>query len=376
MVWRDWTQNPGAKLLSFVVAVGVWLSVTNRIEFEKTLEFPVEYVNGAPGLTSIDPLPETVQVRVRGKGKFLRYTLRSGICRVDLSGYQIGRNLILFSGEDMVFPDDVDVSRVEVLEPRRAAVDFDETVIRDIAISPTVVGNPDPRYIQVGKTFLSPAKARVKGPRRLVDEIGLLATAEIDIGQKRSTVRKRVGLRSPDSRTVEVTPMTVEVGITIEPLVNEQISGVALATSSGVEMPGLATFRPAQVTVQIEGARSIVEVAAKEMSSLLVVSDAWELGTWQLRFREFRDRDIVFGVERLSSNEGAASGRAATRAASPDSATTGPELLRFEPTELEVVARLPLPRDVNVLSISPDRVLVDVKEVVEELVRAPDGQAP
>lgn len=38
--WRTWTDNLGAKILSFVVAVGLWYSVTNRLEFEDTVDFP------------------------------------------------------------------------------------------------------------------------------------------------------------------------------------------------------------------------------------------------------------------------------------------------------------------------------------------------
>lgn len=375
MAWRDWTRNPGAKLLSFVVAVGVWFTVTNRLEFEKTMVFPVEYVNRPAGLTSIDPLPATVKVRVKGKGKFLRYTLREGICRVDLSGYQIGRNQLQFSGEDVVLPDDVAVSRVEVLEPRRAVVEFDETVIRDIAITPTVVGSPDARYTQVGKTFLSPAEARVKGPRRLVDEIALLHTREIDIGEKKSTIRKQVRLVPPGSKTIDVTPMTVDVGITIEPIVVERIEGVALECVNGSLVRGGVVFRPAVATVEVQGARSFIEVVSQDVTTLLLHAPKWELGTYQLRFEGFRERDILLSLaKRVERPTGSNGEPAAEPAPSPPAEAAPPSpsedpAEEYEPTGTEVVGRLPLPREVELLSIAPERFVVEVLTPEELLAR-------
>jgi hypothetical protein len=362
VVWKRWTRNAGAKILSFVIAVGVWLTVTNRIEFERTLVFPVEYVNRPADLTPIEPLPEDVKVRVRGKGKFLRYTLRHGVCRVDLSGYGIGRSQLVFSGEDVVLPDDT-TARVEMLEPRRAVVEFDETVVRDIAITPTVVGAPDPRYTQVGKIFISPSKARVKGPRRLVDGIALLATKDIDIGQKKNTIRKQVRLLEPDSETIEVTPTVVDVGITIEPIIVERIEGIMLEPVIAAAPPGSIVFLPASASVEIEGARSIVEVAVNEVTSLpLHTGKEWSPGNYRLRFVEFRDREVVLKLQRrivrpaATDGTGGAGGAEASKDASA-SPTSGPQ---YEEDGVEIVGRLPLPRDVDLLALVPEEFFVEV----------------
>ena len=336
MIWRKWTENLGAKILSFVVAVGLWYSVTNRLEFEDAVAFPVEYVNRPDGLTTIEPLPERVTARVRGKGKFLRYTLRDGVCRVDLSGYQIGPSRIEFRGEDVVLPDGVAVSRVEVVEPRRASVEFDETVVRDVAIVPAVTGTPDERYTQVGRTVLLPARARVKGPRKLVDEIALLHTAEIDIDGKRSTVRKRVRLVPPESPTVEVTPLMVDVGVIIEPIVARRLTKLTLRAAGAVPAGSRVRFEPAQVDVEIEGAKSVVEVAVKGITELSVQPKSWvQGGRSVLAVKEIRDGQIFF-----EPAKDAPSGSPAAQA--------------------PIVARLALPPDVEIVSVTPVRLSVSV----------------
>lgn len=360
MVWKRWSRNLGTKLLSFLVAVGLWLSVTNQIEFENELVFPIEYTNWPAGLTAVQKLPEEVHARVRGKGKFMRYTLRDGVCRIDMSGNQIGLNTIAVNGGDLVLPAEVDVARAEVLDPVRISIELDETVIRDVPIHPTVVGEPDSRHVQVGKTFVNPTVARVKGPRKLVDEITLLSTKEFDIDGARSTMRKRVRLVAPAHETVEVTPSMVEIGITIEPLVTRRIENVALSISES-DSGYLATFRPPSINVEITGARSVVAVAVDEVTNLTLQSTAWRPGTSILSFVGADGRELTFAphdsfplVTAIPPGD----------SLSPGGKTNGPPDSPKDrvPAALEgtAIAQLPLPRDVEVVSVEPTRVVVIV----------------
>jgi hypothetical protein len=343
--WRKWTENGGAKLLSFVVAGGLWFTVTNRIEFEDTVEFPVEYANRPEGLTTIEPLPERIRARVHGKGKFLRYRMRDGLCRVDLSGFQIGQNRITFASEDVMLPEDVEVVRIEILEPRRVTVEFDEVVVRDVAIVPTIVGSPDPRAVQVGRTFLNPTRARVKGPRKLVDEIALVHTREIDIDGKRSTIRRQVRLVPSDSPTVEVTPAVVDVGITIEPIVSQRLTRVELRAADVLPGGLRAYFEPAEVAVEIEGPRSVVEVAGQERLVLSVDAERWvQGGRSALQVKEIRGSEIRFEEVVAAAETPPAEGEEP-----PPAAVRGP-----------IVGRLALPADVEIVALAPDRLAVHV----------------
>lgn len=339
MPWRDWTQNAGAKILSFVIAAGLWFSVTNRIEFEDTTDFPVEYLNRPEGLSTIEPLPERVHARVHGKGKFLRYRLRDGVCRVDLGGFQKGQNRIAFAGEDVVLPEDVQTTRIEILEPRRVTVEFDETITRDVAIVPAVVGSPDSRYVQVGRTFLNPARANVKGPRKLVDEIALVHTREIDIDGKKSTVRRQVRLVPSDFPTVEITPASVDVGITIEPLVTQRLPRAVLR-GAGVPPSLRVAFEPAEVIVDAEGARPVVEIVAREDSLVLSMeSPAWKAGVYTLAVKEIHGGKITFEARPRAT---AAAEGTSTDAAADTTASA-----------VTIRGELALPPDVEVLSLTP-----------------------
>ncbi len=361
--WKNWTHNLSAKILAFVVATAVWLMVTNGQEFETDIVFPIEYVNRPEGLSSLETMPTSASTHVRGRGKFLRYTTRGGVCRVDLAGTQVGRNTLLLDGSNVSLPDDAGVSRVEVRDPRRIVVEFDETIVRDIPITPTISGRPDPRYVQVGKTFLNPAEARVMGPRRLVDEIALLSTLPIDVDGHRSTIRREVRLTRGASPTIEITPETVEVGITIEPLLDEIIEGMALEFGGRVPDGLNASVRPASIAVGIRGARSIVEVAAREIAALTLVATEWTEGITILRLKEIRGRELVFAPHEtfplVSSPPWGGDGPVDPE---PDN---GPDLPPSGKVSAavrgEVVATLPLPRDVEILSVEPDRLAIVIR---------------
>jgi hypothetical protein len=326
--WKRWSENLGAKLLSLVAAVALWLSVTNEIEFEKTLTFPIEYVNLPEGTTPVRELPAEVRPRIRARGKFLAYRLRGSVCRIDLSRYTTGISNAAVDGANLILPADVAVAHKEIVEPRVVGLELDELVMREIAINAPVIGDPARGFVRVGKTFVTPLTAKVSGPRRFVDEIGLISTQPIDIDRDRSTVRKRVRLVPPGPATVKVEPAVVEVGITIEALVEREIPGVMLEMAGAVPEGLRLDFRPASLSVQVSGARSVVDVAAAELASVKLRSDslaAWGPGTRVLRFQELRGSDVVF-------------------APAPDAS--------------EIIGSLPVPSGVEIRGVQPDRVVL------------------
>ncbi|HET9887706.1 MAG TPA: YbbR-like domain-containing protein, partial [bacterium] len=206
-------------------------------------------------------------------------------------------------GANIVLPSDARVARVDVLEPKRILAEFDETVIRDIPITPTVVGIPGAKHVQVGKTFVNPSAARVKGPRRLVDQIALVPTDEINIQGNRSTVRKKVKLLKSFGPTVEITPEMVEIGITIEPILVETLQKVAVEITDDLPKEWTLEFRPESLWVKVSGARSFVETASKQPSKLALSSPKWSLGSTPLKLREIRGRKLIFSNETSSRSD-------------------------------------------------------------------------
>ena len=104
LVWKKWTHNSGAKLLSFIAACVLWVYATSVKDNTEEHVFPIRYEKMPPGLTSVEKLPEEVKLRVDSRGKFLGWRLRHAHLKVDLSGSQIGENRIWVS--EATFPID------------------------------------------------------------------------------------------------------------------------------------------------------------------------------------------------------------------------------------------------------------------------------
>jgi hypothetical protein len=318
---------------------------------------------------------------VRGKGKFLSISLRDGVCRIDLSSYQIGLNNFLVSGENLRLPADVEVSHKEIVRPRSIQAEFDTSVIRDVPISAWVTGEPAANYVRVGKIFVSPTVARVRGPRMLVDQIGLLSTEEVDIQGDRRTVRRQVPIARPFPATVEISPSLVEIGITIEPVIERSIEGVALETAGQLPKGWQSHFFPPSITVSIAGAHSLVEVSESQVTSLLLGGGKWSLGTTRLAVKEIRDRKIVFAprdslpfVSLLAAEDG--EGERARADAGWEKGVAGPLPRDVTPSVTsEVSGGLPLPPDVRILTVKPREVVLWIAKTSpkKNLARGTEG---
>ena len=159
--------------------------------------------------------------------------------------------------------------------------------------------------------------------------------------------------------TVEVTPEMVEIGITIEPLITRTIEGVELALTELPQATWKSAFHPRTIDIQISGARSIVEVAAREVSSLVFSAPEWSLGTSSLRFKQTGGREIIFAPQDSFPLVTAPVDGSNGITVGPEhpEARTAPPAVRGE-----MVAMLPLPRDVHVLDVAPAQLVIAIQK--------------
>lgn len=81
------TENPGLKVLSFLLAVLLWLSVTGATEGETAVTVPVRFRNLAPQLVVTTKVPSAIEVRVAGpKLRLLRLAGEHLTVTLDLQG--------------------------------------------------------------------------------------------------------------------------------------------------------------------------------------------------------------------------------------------------------------------------------------------------
>ena len=169
--------NWGIALLSIVLALSLWIYVTDRENPDVTDWLPftvaVEEANPPPLLFMYPPLQESIRVRVRAPESVCE-RLAAGDFRatVDLADVTGGRTT-------------VDVN-VESLEPRAVVVDFspettsvtlENVVVRTVPVRTQLVGVP-PRGFEAREITVEPGEAVVTGPESLVSRV---EAVEVDV---------------------------------------------------------------------------------------------------------------------------------------------------------------------------------------------------
>ena len=206
---RDWQL----KLLSILLAIGLWLFVGTAQRREIALAIPVEYL-GLEGPVALDgPRPESVEVQVQAaRWAAERVSPALVRLRVDIAGLREGDNLVHLLPETVEAPSGVRVTRVV---PSWATVRVVKAATKTVPVVPRVLGRPAPAHV-LGRVAVQPATVEIKGPRTTIESRTAVDTLPVDVSGRREAVTRTVGLALPDS-IYPVDRRTVEVTVDIRP---------------------------------------------------------------------------------------------------------------------------------------------------------------
>jgi YbbR domain-containing protein len=201
------------KLLSVVLAVGLWLFVGSAERTEIALAVPIEYVGLEGPLTLEGARRETVDVQLQatrwGAERVSPATVR---VRVDVSGLREGDNLVHLVPESVQAPPGVRVTQVA---PAWTGVRVVRTETRTVQVLPQVQGRPADTYV-LDRVVVRPPTVQIRGPRTTIEAQTAIETLPVDVSGHRAPLTRAVGLALPDSVSV-VDQRTVEVTVNIRP---------------------------------------------------------------------------------------------------------------------------------------------------------------
>jgi YbbR domain-containing protein len=201
------------KLLSVILAAGLWLFVASAQRSEVALAVPVEYV-GLEGPLALDgPQRETVDVQVRAtRWAAERVTPASVRVRIDVAGLHEGDNLVQLWPDSVQAPPGVRVTRVA---PAWTTVRVVQAATRKVRVVPQVYGRPAAAHV-LGQVVVTPATVEIRGPRTTIESRVAVDTLPVDVSGYRDAVTRTVGLALPES-VYPVDRRTVEVTVEIRP---------------------------------------------------------------------------------------------------------------------------------------------------------------
>jgi YbbR domain-containing protein len=212
-IWRQIgstaSSNIGLAVLSFVIALGLWIA--GHRDIERAIEVPLEFRNIPSDLMVLDNRVDYVVLRLSGP-RTLVSTLDADDLKLplDLHGSKSGSLSFPLGPSSFNIPRGVTVARIT---PPIIHLRLDPVIKRELPVSIRLSGKPLAGY-KIEETAVQPESISVRGPADEIRRIGLVETLPVDVEGSRSSIKRTVRL-STEGKPLSFMPEQVTVAITI-----------------------------------------------------------------------------------------------------------------------------------------------------------------
>jgi YbbR domain-containing protein len=213
---KAWVPAAGLKVLALFLAFVVWFVVSaprRESVSERTLPVPLSIIGLPPQLMITTAVPDTVNVRLRGRISVIRSLSSQNLAvTIDMRNWaQPGEAVITIRAQAINAPDGVDVVSVD---PNKVRFRLEQVRQRVVSIRPFLVGDP-PKGYTVGDPTVTPDQALVSGPLSQIRNLTEVATERIIMTGRTALFVQNVGVVSDSPFVRVIEPQTVEVTVPV-----------------------------------------------------------------------------------------------------------------------------------------------------------------
>ncbi len=280
------TRNLSLKLISLLIAVFLWFTVTSKEYRYGDFDIPLE-LHGVPenlvvtSTTFNKQEVNNVTARVRARESLISSLgERSMFLSVDITGMGVGRHpLQLNDAMVMGRPPGAEITEIF---PRVIEIEIEQLLIRpDVVVNAEILGKPAENY-DITSIRSDPPTVRVSGPKSIVDGIDKIRTQQVNIdGMRATTLNRQVRLALPHPM-VNIIPEAVTLRIRIEEKsisrkferMELQVSGTSFQTR----------INPVQLDVWVQGPISQINRLLREQLTAFVQLAGGEPKGQNIRF--------------------------------------------------------------------------------------------
>lgn len=214
-------HNLGLKIISLLIATGLWLAVSNEPPSEAAVNVAIVFRNMPEDLEISSENVPSAQVRVRGPERLVRRLQPSDVhAEIDLTGVKPGERIFDLTANQISLP--YKLQPVQIV-PSQIRVAFDTRARRQVPVRPRVVGTFANGY-GLGQIQPDPAFVEIVGPKRNVDAIESAATDPIDVTGliDRTTVLRHAYVSDPLIQVADTHPVRVTISMERAPVTSGQ----------------------------------------------------------------------------------------------------------------------------------------------------------
>ena len=207
---RIFVHNIGLKLVSLLLAIGLWTVVARSPIAEIEMKVPIEF-HDLPDNLEIDSASFTeAQIRIRGPERLIHQLQAADVhAEVDLASVQSGERTFDLTGRQVRVPQDLEV--VQII-PGQFHLSFDQRETRTVEVRPRVTGN-FASGLRVAQRIADPPNVVITGPRRRVEAVEAAITDPVDASgvMTRASFVTQAYVPDPLIQVVHPTPIRVTV---------------------------------------------------------------------------------------------------------------------------------------------------------------------
>ncbi len=272
------TRNWPAKIVSLVLAVGLWYYAVGEEKVEVTRTIPVELKLEQEKLSVVGKPTRVVLVTLQAPRSLLANLASEELKAEHHIKTVEGPGDYSFRLEPREIRLPSEQIRVVKIEPEVIQVKIDEMIVQKLAIEPTFLGEPAFGYqLDSGKVQLDPSTVLVEGPKSQFEKTAKIKTQPIDVVGRVRSFRKTVRLaEEPGFRLVSES--LVDAYIPIQEVVAEKtFENIPVKILGKPSSLSHISVEPAQVNLALQGpSKDLEAVKDKNILAYVEISDLAE----------------------------------------------------------------------------------------------------
>ena len=273
-VFRNWT----AKLVSLILAVGLWYYAVGEEGIEVTRTVPVE-VKLANEKMSIVGKPTRVVVATLQAPRSLLSNLASEELKAEHVIKKVetpGDYSFRLEPQEIRLPSEK--IRVLRIDPEVIQVKVDEIIVKKLEIEPVFLGDPAFGYrADTAKAQLDPRSVLVEGPKSQLEKVEKIKTQPIDMVGRARSFRKTVRVAEVPGLKM-VSEALIDAYVPIEESVGEKtLASIPLKILGAPDSSGKISLDPAALSLVLRGIpKNLEPLQDKDITAYIEISELSE----------------------------------------------------------------------------------------------------
>lgn len=210
------------KILSVLIALGMWIMVVSGHEETKEMTVPVKLINVSNGKVAIADYPN-VSINIKGAARLMQSLANSDVLLdIDVAAFPNGQSIRRILPEDFKTPLGLEVVDVKPAELR---ITLDNITAKDVRVLPSIIGEVKQGYM-VESITLKPNSVSVTGAKSVLSKLENISTMPINLSERSENFVQNVVLKDYEGVT-KIQPSSVEVRVKLrENMVEHEFTNV------------------------------------------------------------------------------------------------------------------------------------------------------